>query len=190
MSAAIIQQFFSLICFRPCWIGINGVCLFAFSSLGGAIGAAAPITNPKKRQTKLHFIQLNLQPSNDFTPFVNYGWGGNARQQLHFFFQLIRKSWKEKKWKFVEWAAAISLLHQSKKPKFCFFLFPQHRYTYCYNIFYFHSFHSTKWNENKSNKRKFTFLLLDLVEWNVVEWLCWPFIHQSINWLKIAGSWL
>ena len=77
-----------------CWF------LVWFSSLGGAIGAASAHNPPIKDKPKPTFI--NCGSSRALLKFhssiSNAAWGRSARQLfLYFFFQLIRKSWKEKK---------------------------------------------------------------------------------------------
>ena len=95
-----------------CFISLHSLCfvfflhwfhcwfLVWFSSLGGAIGAASAHNPPIKDKPKPTFI--NCGSSRALLKFhssiSNAAWGRSARQLfLYFFFQLIRKSWKEKK---------------------------------------------------------------------------------------------
>ena len=126
------------------------------------------------------------------------GRAAQGRSKLHFFSSPIRKNELKRKevlllgCRYIS-ASSTASSHQSTKYLFDFDLrlFPQHRYTYCYNTFLFHQIQQIKrFIEFTERKKKFILFLFD---WRELM-NCWfviaaPFIEE-INFFKLRGGWL
>ena len=150
------------------------VCLF----LGGAIGAAAPITHPKTRQGEQPGSFPHQPSIKEISFLLINGWaaGSANSNQINSSFLILKEKRRLINWfEFRRYISASSTAssHQSTKYLFDFDLrlFPQHRYTYCYNIFLIHPIQSTSsWMESIKNKS--SFFCFWLMEWER-EVDCW-----------------
>ena len=158
-------------------------------------GVPPPLTRNSKKATNSSIKHASFIENQRFS---NYADGGTALNKLLFFSSPIRKNELKRKevlllgCRYIS-ASSTASSHQSTKYLFDFDLrlFPQHRYTYCYNTFLFHQIQQIKrFIEFTERKKKFILFLFD---WRELM-NCWfviaaPFIEE-INFFKLRGGWL